>query len=325
MVASGWCEGGFGDLLDDEFVKENESIYETSEEIDALGLYLRDTRKTKLLTASEEKELAKKSAAGDRAARNKMIEANLRLVVYIAKQYSNRGMSLLDLIGVGNIGLVKAVDLFKVEMGYRFSSYAVRGIRDMIEKEIRINANTVSVSRRKRDRLAWFSVTVARLTKESDQAPEVDELVAELFPIRLKEYMGRSGNIPTQKENDRILKESKKEIMLLYKLMQQRVQYYNDEIGYHNGTDEGHWLETMEDAIYRQQLRDKVVPDLLAHLSDIERKVLRLRFGFDQCGEEKMTLPDVGRQCGFGGEYARQVEAKALATLRGIAPGMLSA
>lgn len=262
---------------------------------DSINIYFREIKRFRLLKADEEKSLARRVAKGDEEARRIMIEANLRLVVNIAKKYVNRGLPLQDLIDEGNIGLIKAVERFKATMGCRFSTYATYWIRQTVERAL---ANKGSMIR-----LPIHIVTdmsrMERASREfrvlSNREPSTQEL---------SEKTGLSGRYVKKLENL-----SKRTLSL--------------ETAAHEDADSS-LIESIEDErtpapaeFITETRRSALVESWLKLLDENERKIISLRFGIGDYAPR--TLETIGRQFGVTRERVRQIEEKALMKLREIA------
>ncbi len=259
---------------------------------DPVRMYLKEIGKVPLLTAEEEVDLAQRMEKGDEAAKRKLIEANLRLVVSIAKKYVGRGMLFLDLIQEGNMGLIKAVEKFDYRKGYKFSTYATWWIRQAITRSIADQARTIRIP-------VHMVETINKLIRVSRQL--LQEMGREPTPEEIGEEMGMSA-------------EKVREIM---KIAQEPVSL-ETPIGEEEDSHLGDFIED-EDApapasaasfiLLKEQL-----DDVLDTLTDREKRVLELRFGIED-GRPR-TLEEVGKEFGVTRERIRQIEAKALRKLR---------
>ncbi|OYX41003.1 RNA polymerase sigma factor RpoD [Candidatus Saccharibacteria bacterium 32-49-12] len=262
---------------------------------DSVRLYLREIGKIPLLTAEEELALAQKVVAGDKKAKDKMAEANMRLVVSIAKRYSGRGLDFLDLIQEGNTGLLRAVEKFDPDKGFKFSTYATWWIRQAITRAIADQARTIRIPVHMVETINKLLRTQRRMTQELNREPTIEELSAELelepekieYIMKIKQDIssldagvGRDGD-----EEDSVLGD-----------------FIEDE-------------ETVspEDSATNQLLKEQV-QEVLSSLSDREQKIVRMRFGLDS--GKSHTLEEVGQEFAVTRERIRQIEAKALAKLR---------
>ena len=294
-----------GDVtFDEELITEPEGLVdgipgsETGEGVsgehveDAIRLYLREIRETPLLTADEEKDLATRYASGDRAARDRIIEANLRLVVSIAKRYNNHALPLIDLIEEGNLGLIKAVERFRPEKGFRFSTYASWWIRQAIERAMVNQGRTVRLPVHVAGELSKMLRVARDLGQELDREPTAREIATTLgkpvsYVQHLQELNTRNCSLekPLGAEGD-------------YQL-----------------------LDTLADTSVDTPLSRLDSEDIsgqvaswIASLSEHEREILNLRFGLDD--EEPQTLEAIGKRFGVTRERIRQIEARSLAKLR---------
>ncbi len=258
----------------------------------SMGLYLRDIRKTRLLTPREEIELALRIEQGDEAARQRMIESNLRLVVKIAKRYVNRGLPFLDLIEEGNVGLIKAVERFKASKGCRFSTYATWWIRQSIERALTNQVRTIRLPVHVSDDLDRVNRVTEQLTRRYRRPPTQEE-IAEETGFRLA-YVQRLHKIQR-----RVLS------------MDQALDVDGDF--------------TLQDKLEDPNVRDpsegllnekmcRFLRGKLSVLNPRERTIITLRFGLN--GGEPMTLERIGRLFGVTRERIRQIQVEALQKLR---------
>ncbi|GAB4174432.1 MAG: sigma-70 family RNA polymerase sigma factor [Geothermobacteraceae bacterium] len=280
-----------------EQLKEEEKRERQEEDThsdDAIKIYLKDIQKTNLLTAEEERELARRISEGDMAARDRMIESNLRLVVKIAKRYMNRGLPFLDLIEEGNLGLIKAVERFKLSKECRFSTYATWWIRQSIERALVNQSRTIRLPVHVSDDINKLLKATRELVPRLNRDPEVEE-VAEAMGVE-PAYVRR--------------------LMVLVK------KTYSIEHPMGENSDYS-LMDTVEDtnAINPQALAEDLdrfrhVAEWMESLSENEREILSLRFGLDD--REPQTLDTIGRRFGVTRERIRQIEAKSLEKLRRI-------
>lgn len=259
---------------------------------DPVRMYLKEIGKVPLLTAEEEIELAKRMEAGDEKAKQKLAEANLRLVVSIAKRYVGRGMLFLDLIQEGNLGLIKAVEKFDYEKGYKFSTYATWWIRQAITRAIADQARTIRIP-------VHMVETINKLIRESRQL--LQELGREPLPEEIAERMG----ISVERVRE-ILKISQEPVSLETPIGEEEDSHLGDFIQDQN-------VPVPAEAAASNLLRDQL-NEVLDTLTEREQKVLRLRFGMDD-GRAR-TLEEVGKEFQVTRERIRQIEAKALRKLR---------
>jgi RNA polymerase primary sigma factor len=267
---------------------------ENTGDSDALQIYLREIQRTKLLSASDEKELAARIDLGDKAARERMIVSNLRLVVKNAKRYLNRGLPFLDLIEEGNIGLIKAVDRFKLEKECRFSTYATWWIRQSIERALVNQSRTIRLPVHVSDDINKMIRSTHNLVRQLNREPTLAEVAGSLdFDL---EYV--------------------RSLMLLLKKTYSIEQPMGESNDYF-------LLDAIEDtsAVSPETLledlnRFELVSGWIETLSEVERKILMLRFGLDD--QDPQTLDIIGKSFGVTRERIRQIETKALGKLRDI-------
>ena len=260
--------------------------------MDAIKLYLKDIQKTNLLTAEEERALARRIDDGDMAARDLMIESNLRLVVKIAKRYMNRGLPFLDLIEEGNLGLIKAVERFKLSKECRFSTYATWWIRQSIERALVNQSRTIRLPVHVSDDINKLIKITRELVRVYNREPQVLE-VAETMGVE-PSYIRR--------------------LMVLLK------KTYSIEHPMGENSDYS-LIDTIEDSTVVNPLelaewlnKYQLISDLLATLNDNEKEIIALRFGLND--RDPQTLDTIGRQFGVTRERIRQIEAKSLDKLR---------
>ena len=259
---------------------------------DPVRMYLKEIGKVSLLSADEEIELAKRMEKGDEAAKKRLAEANLRLVVSIAKRYVGRGMLFLDLIQEGNLGLIKAVEKFDYRKGYKFSTYATWWIRQAITRAIADQARTIRIP-------VHMVETINKLIRVSRQL--LQELGREPTPEEIAEEM----DMPVDRVRE-ILKISQEPVSLETPIGEEEDSHRGDFIQDDN-------VPVPADAAAFTLLKEQLV-EVLSTLTDREQKVLRLRFGLDD-GRAR-TLEEVGKEFNVTRERIRQIEAKALRKLR---------
>lgn len=283
------------DIDDDDKDTEDEGDISLPDGIsvtDPVRMYLKEIGRVPLLSADQEIELAIAMEAGDEIAKRKLVEANLRLVVSIAKRYVGRGMSFLDLIQEGNLGLMRAVDKFDYHRGYKFSTYATWWIRQAITRAIADQARTIRIP-------VHMVETINKLIRISRQ------LVQELGREPLAEEIAEHMDMTPEKVRE-ILKISQDPVSL------------ETPIGEEDDSHLGDFIEDQDalapsDAAAFELLKEQL-EDVLHTLTDREEKVLRLRFGLDD-GKPR-TLEEVGKKFSVTRERIRQIEAKALRKLR---------
>ena len=259
---------------------------------DPVRMYLKEIGKVPLLSAEEEIELAKRMELGDQEAKKRLAEANLRLVVSIAKRYVGRGMLFLDLIQEGNLGLIKAVEKFDYRKGYKFSTYATWWIRQAITRAIADQARTIRIP-------VHMVETINKLIRVSRQL--LQELGREPSPEEIAEEM----NMPVDRVRE-IMKISQEPVSLETPIGEEEDSHLGDFIQDDN-------VPVPADAAAFTLLKEQLV-EVLGTLTEREQKVLRLRFGLDD-GRAR-TLEEVGREFNVTRERIRQIEAKALRKLR---------
>ena len=281
-------EDGSGDklLLDDNDLTKDLTIN------DPVRMYLKEIGQIKLLTMDEELALADRILDGDESAKSVLAEANLRLVVSIAKRYVGRGMLFLDLIQEGNIGLMKAVEKFDVSKGYKFSTYATWWIRQAITRAIADQARTIRVPVHMVETINKLARVQRQLTLELNREPSEQELAKKM-------------NMSVDKVRD------------IYKISQEPVSL-ETPIGEEDDSHLGDFIKdernmSPEEYATNEMLKDEI-SEVLLTLTEREEKVIRLRFGLED-GKSR-TLEEVGQMFGVTRERIRQIEAKALRKLR---------
>ena len=259
---------------------------------DPVRMYLKEIGKVPLLTAQEEIDLAKRMEAGDEYAKQKLCEANLRLVVSIAKKYVGRGMLFLDLIQEGNLGLIKAVDKFDWTKGYKFSTYATWWIRQAITRSIADQARTIRIPVHMVETINKLIRVSRQLLQEEGREPTPDEIAEEM-------------GISVEKVRE-ILKIAQEPVSLETPIGEEEDSHLGDFIQDDN-------VPVPADAAAFTMLKEQL-EEVLSTLTEREQKVLRLRFGLDD-GRAR-TLEEVGKEFNVTRERIRQIEAKALRKLR---------
>lgn len=263
--------------------------------IDAVKYYLKEIRKRPLLTFQEEQMLGKRVAEGDEEARAQMIEANLRLVVSIGKRYINRGLPFADIIQEGNLGLIRAVEKFQYQKGFRFSTYATWWIRQAIERAILNQTRIIRLPVHVAETVNRYSETVRQLTQESGMEPPVEE-IAERMKISTDAVRSVSQIVRETYSLDMLIGDNEGDTL-------QEVLHDNGGISPVN----------FADGIRRREHIDCWLNDLSAG----ERTVIEMRFGLNDGGPK--TLNSIGKEFGVTRERVRQIEGQALNKLRLIA------
>ena len=288
------------DELEKEEELSDEELAITAENVDAFAddsvrLYLREIGKIPLLTPEEEADLAQRIVKGDKKAKDKMVESNMRLVVSIAKRYGGRGLDFLDLIQEGNTGLLRAVEKFDPDKGFKFSTYATWWVRQAITRAIADQARTIRIPVHMVETINKVLRTSRKLTSELNREPTNEEIAEALdmepekidYVMRIKQdiasldaSVGRDGD-----DEDSVLGD-----------------FVEDEE-----------RDSPEEAAANQILKEQL-SEIIATLTDREQKIIRLRFGIG--GGRPHTLEEVGAEFDVTRERIRQIEAKALSKLR---------
>jgi RNA polymerase primary sigma factor len=262
---------------------------------DALQLFLKDIGRVPLLTAAQEVELAKRIERGDHDAKQAMVEANLRLVVSIAKRYRNQGLPFLDLIQEGTIGLVRAAEKFDHRKGFKFSTYATWWIRQAVARAIADKGRTIRMPVHVVEKLNRIMRSERKLRAERGREPTTEEIALDLdMTLEEVEHIRRSAQIPVSLEKP---------------------------VGDDEESEFGHFLadETtpLPDELAETTLQREALRSILGALSERERRVLELRYGLD--GQQPRTLDEVGRAFNVTRERIRQIEHQGLKKLRALA------
>jgi RNA polymerase primary sigma factor len=260
---------------------------------DSVRLYLREIGKIPLLNAEEELALAQRVVAGDKKAKDEMAEANMRLVVSIAKRYVGRGLDLLDLIQEGNTGLLRAVEKFDPDKGFKFSTYATWWIRQAITRAIADQARTIRIPVHMVETINKLLRTQRRLTQELNREPTNDEIAKEMEidVDKVEHIMKIKQDISSL---DASIRDDDEDSVL--------ADFIEDED-----------TVSPEESATGQLLKEQV-KDMLSALTEREQKILKLRFGLED--GKSHTLEEVGQEFSVTRERIRQIEAKALAKLR---------
>lgn len=277
----------------EEVVIEENPAYLDDIADDSVRLYLREIGKIPLLTADEEIELANKVAKGDKEAKDKMAEANMRLVVSIAKRYVGRGLDLLDLIQEGNTGLLRAVEKFDPSKGFKFSTYATWWIRQAITRAIADQARTIRIPVHMVETINKLLRTQRRLTQELNREPSNEEIAEamEMEVEKVEHIMKIKQDISSL---DASVRDDEEDSVL--------GDFIEDEES-----------ESPDESATTQLLKEHV-NDILTILSEREQKILKMRFGLED--GRSHTLEEVGKEFNVTRERIRQIEAKALTKLR---------
>ena len=282
------------DSEDDEDDPVDDGIVSASEEIsvdDSVRMYLKEIGKIPLLNADQERDLAQRMQDGEKDAKDTLVESNLRLVVSIAKKYMNRGLSLLDLIQEGNIGLIKAVDKFDYSKGFKFSTYATWWIRQAITRAIADQARTIRIPVHMVETINKLTRMQRQLIQDLGREPTIDELAEKM-------------NMPVEKIRD-IQRISQDPVSIDKPVGEEEDSHLVDFIP----SDE---YVSPDDEVSRELLKEDLIK-VLDLLTEREAKVIRLRFGLDD--DKQRTLEEVGRSLGVTRERIRQIEAKAIRKL----------
>jgi RNA polymerase primary sigma factor len=287
-------------VLSDEWEEEDPEeavvaapVYLDDVSDDSVRLYLREIGKIPLLNAEEELALAQQVVAGDKGAKDKMAEANMRLVVSIAKRYVGRGLDLLDLIQEGNTGLLRAVEKFDPDKGFKFSTYATWWIRQAITRAIADQARTIRIPVHMVETINKLLRTQRRLTQEFNREPTNEEIAQamEIEVEKVEHIMKIKQDISSL---DASVRDDEEDSVL--------ADFIEDED-----------TVSPEESATTQLLKEHV-KDMLGSLTEREQKILKLRFGLED--GKSHTLEEVGQEFSVTRERIRQIEAKALAKLR---------
>ncbi len=276
----------------EEEIVDTDALVDTFSTDDPVRMYLKEIGKVPLLTPEEEQELARRMADGDEEAKRRMAEANLRLVVSIAKRYVGRGMLFLDLIQEGNLGLIKAVDKFDYTKGYKFSTYATWWIRQAITRAIADQARTIRIPVHMVETINKVIRVSRQLLQELGHDPSAEEIAEEM-------------GMPVDKVRD-ILKIAQEPVSLETPIGEEEDSHLGDFIPDEDASEPS---EAASFSLLREQLMT-----VLDTLTPREKKVLELRFGI--VDGRTRTLEEVGKEFNVTRERIRQIEAKALRKLR---------
>jgi RNA polymerase primary sigma factor len=285
-----------GVSIEEEPEKEERVVAEAREiSTDSLQLFLKDIGKVELLTAAQEVELAKRIERGDHGAKQEMVEANLRLVVSIAKKYRNQGLPFLDLIQEGTIGLVRAAEKFDYRKGFKFSTYATWWIRQAVARALADKARTIRMPVHVVEKLNKIVRSERKLRAELGREPTAIEIGRDLdLTGEEVEHIRRSAQTPVSLEKP---------------------------VGDEDESEFGHFLTDanlpLPDEDAETTMRKETLRKILGTLSSRERQVLELRYGLD--GQHPRTLDEVGRTFNVTRERIRQIENQSLKKLRALA------
>jgi RNA polymerase primary sigma factor len=286
---------GLDPVDEDKPLEEEEEPLTVEMSTDSLQVFLKDIGKVNLLTAAQEVELAKRIERGDELAKRQMVEANLRLVVSIAKRYRNQGLPFLDLIQEGTIGLVRAAEKFDYRKGFKFSTYATWWIRQAVARALADKGRTIRMPVHVVEKLNKILRTERELRAELGHEPTSEEIARVLdLPAEEVEQVRRTAQAPVSLEKP---------------------------VGDDEESEFGHFLEDDSepppDEAAALILRNETLVRLLGMLAERERRVLELRFGLN--GEAPSTLDEVGRAFNVTRERIRQIENQSLKKLRSLA------
>lgn len=258
----------------------------------SIKIYMREMGQFSMLSADEEVELANRIAEGDQSAKNELVEANLRLVVSLARHYQGCGLSYQDLIQEGNIGLIKAAEKFDVSKGFRFSTYASWWIKQALSRAIADQSRTIRIPVHMTENINKFKKTERELLSQLNREPKIKEIadamdISEKQAKEIQSYIVESTSLDIQVGDD-------------------------DDTTIGSFIEDTHFVNP--ESAYIKESNGDVVNAVLDTLSDREANILRLRFGIG--GKKAMTLEEVGKEYGLTRERIRQIEAKALRKLR---------
>lgn len=258
----------------------------------SIKIYMREMGQFSMLSADEEVKLAHRIAEGDQSAKNELVEANLRLVVSLARHYQGCGLSYQDLIQEGNIGLIKAAEKFDVSKGFRFSTYASWWIKQALSRAIADQSRTIRIPVHMTENINKFKKTERELLSQLNREPKIKEIadamgISEKQAKEIQSYIVEPTSLDIQVGDD-------------------------DDTTIGSFIEDTHFVNP--ESAYIKESNGDIVNTVLDTLSDREANILRLRFGIG--GKKAMTLEEVGKEYGLTRERIRQIEAKALRKLR---------
>ena len=273
--------------MDNVTVATPEAVVDNS-----IKIYMREMGQFSMLSADEEIKLANRIAEGDQSAKNELVEANLRLVVSLARHYQGCGLSYQDLIQEGNIGLIKAAEKFDVSKGFRFSTYASWWIKQALSRAIADQSRTIRIPVHMTENINKFKKTERELLNQLNREPKIKEIadamgISEKQAKEIQSYIVEPTSLDIQVGDD-------------------------DDTTIGSFIEDTHFVNP--ESAYIKESNGDVVNAVLDTLSDREANILRLRFGIG--GKKAMTLEEVGKEYGLTRERIRQIEAKALRKLR---------
>ena len=272
--------------MDNVKVETPEAVVDNS-----IKIYMREMGQFSMLSADEEIKLANRIAEGDQSAKNELVEANLRLVVSLARHYQGCGLSYQDLIQEGNIGLIKAAEKFDVSKGFRFSTYASWWIKQALSRAIADQSRTIRIPVHMTENINKFKKTERELLSQLNREPKIKE-IADAIGISEKQAKEIQSYIVEPTSLD--------------------IQVGDDDTTIGSFIEDTHFVNP--ESAYIKESNGDIVNAVLDTLSDREANILRLRFGIG--GKKAMTLEEVGKEYGLTRERIRQIEAKALRKLR---------
>lgn len=279
---------------DDDKVMDPQEDAASPRNPDALRYYLKDIRKTRLLTFEQEQELSKRIALGDEKARAQMIEANLRLVIVVGKRYVNRGLPFSDIIEEGNLGLIRAVEKFQHQRGFKFSTYAWWWIRQSIERAIVRQVRIIRLPVHVSEIVYKYTCAVRKLTQQLGREPNIPEI---------------AGTMKISVSRARVVSQFEREVCSLETRIGEKEETALRDVLCDDSA-------LCSDHSHDEDRRQMHIKEWVSSLPPAERKVLELRYGLNS--EEPQTLLSIGKRIGVTRERVRQIENKALSRLRSL-------